>query len=191
MGLASLFIMTYVTLTHAPAEDAVILHQYSRNLAETGTISYIPGGVHAEGATDFLWMLYIALGFKLHLSPTVSTAIANIICAFALSYVLLRLARRPSAGSMHLLCWVHWRLCRRRFLLSLDSPYSPSVSRSRRRCSSPKKKKTGQRRSPQSCSASYVRMELSSPSRLSFAGFGGFQGRAPSVPMVYSSCSLG
>ena len=90
MGLASLFIMTYVTLTHAPAEDAVILHQYSRNLAETGTISYIPGGVHAEGATDFLWMLYIALGFKLHLSPTVSTALANIICAFALSYVLLR-----------------------------------------------------------------------------------------------------
>lgn len=95
MGLASLLFITYLTLTHAPAEDAVILHQYSRNLAETGMISYIAGGVHAEGATDFLWMLYIALGFKLHLSPTVSTALANITCAFALSYVLLRLARRP------------------------------------------------------------------------------------------------
>jgi hypothetical protein len=87
-------LMTLATLTHPPAEDAVILHQYSRNLAKTGVISYIPGGAPAEGATDFLWMLYIALGLTLHLSPIISTAIANLLCGLGLSYVLLRLAKR-------------------------------------------------------------------------------------------------
>jgi hypothetical protein len=39
-------------------------------------------------------MLYIALGMKLHLGPVLSTAIANVICAIGLGYVLLRLARQ-------------------------------------------------------------------------------------------------
>ena len=93
-GILALCLGTVATLVRAPAEDAVILHQYSKNLADTGVISYIPGGRPAEGATDFLWMLYIALGMKLKIAPVLSTAIANVACALGLSYVLLRLANK-------------------------------------------------------------------------------------------------
>lgn len=101
LGVATLLWLAIYTPLSVPAEDAVILHQYSRNLAETGVISYIPGGAPAEGATDFLWMLYIALGMKLHVSPEVSSAIANVTAIFGLAYVTLRLARvRRRAISM-------------------------------------------------------------------------------------------
>ena len=43
-----------------PAEDAVILYEYARNLAETGVITYGGATTPIEGATDFLWMVIIA-----------------------------------------------------------------------------------------------------------------------------------
>ncbi len=46
-----------------PAEDAVILYEYAKNLASTGIITYGGGTTPIEGATDFLWMIVIA-GFK-------------------------------------------------------------------------------------------------------------------------------
>ena len=48
-----------------PAEDALILYCFSESLADTGVISYYPGGEPAEGATDFLWMLAISLLYKI------------------------------------------------------------------------------------------------------------------------------
>jgi hypothetical protein len=92
LGTFTILLLALFPIGSVPAEDAVILHQYSRNLAETGVISYIPGGAPAEGATDFLWMLYLALGLKLHVSFAIATAAANIASACGLGYVLLRMA---------------------------------------------------------------------------------------------------
>lgn len=75
-----------------PAEDAVILFQYSRNLALTGAITYIPHGVHAEGATDFLWMVLIAIAIKLGAHPFWFVAVCNVLSLAALAWLLLRIA---------------------------------------------------------------------------------------------------
>ena len=75
-----------------PAEDAVILHQYSRNLAEQGAITYYAGGPHAEGATDFAWMGLIATGFRCGIAPPVFTAVINFSTLLVLGLVMLRLA---------------------------------------------------------------------------------------------------
>jgi hypothetical protein len=58
------------------SEDAIILYQYSANLAKTGVISFIPHGPRAEGATDFLWMVYLAAGRWLGI-PSYGLAIAS------------------------------------------------------------------------------------------------------------------
>ena len=76
------------------SEDAIILFQYSLNLAKTGVISYIPHGPRAEGATDFLWMAWIALGARLGV-PTYGLAIASSAAsAVGLAVAMVRLARQ-------------------------------------------------------------------------------------------------
>ena len=55
------FLLTILSgIFSIPYEDAAITYQYSKNLAETGVISYIPGGERAEGVSDFSWMIIIA-----------------------------------------------------------------------------------------------------------------------------------
>ena len=76
-----------------PQEDAVILFQYSRNLAQTGAITFITHGPHTEGATDFLWMVMIALGFKLGANPAWLVAVINFVSVLLIAYLLLRLAK--------------------------------------------------------------------------------------------------
>ncbi len=103
--IAVLGVLTTLAILLAPrlllaAEDAVILFQYSRNLATTGAITYISHGPHAEGATDFLWMLLVALGMKLGAKPMWVVALLNLTSLGVISYVLLRIARariRPLA----------------------------------------------------------------------------------------------
>jgi hypothetical protein len=92
LGLVVLLELILFTLTSAPPEDVAILHCYSRNLAETGAISYFPGGPPAEGATDFLWMLYIAASLKFHVSIEVATVVANVVSFVALGWILLKSA---------------------------------------------------------------------------------------------------
>jgi hypothetical protein len=75
-----------------PSEDAVILFQYSRNLAETAAITFIRGGVHAEGATDFAWMLFLSLGMKLGIAAFWLVAVVNFASLFALGVLLLKIA---------------------------------------------------------------------------------------------------
>ncbi|WP_047489710.1 hypothetical protein [Terriglobus sp. TAA 43] len=93
LGLAMLVVVAVFPLLTVPAEDAVILHTYSRNLAQHGLISFNPAGPPAEGATDFLWMLYIALVMKLGTSAEIATAVANVLSAAGLAWALLRLAK--------------------------------------------------------------------------------------------------
>ena len=76
------------------SEDAIILFQYSLNLARHGAITYIANGPKAEGATDFLWMVWLALGEKIGI-PAYGLAIAtSAACAVGLAAVLVRLAGR-------------------------------------------------------------------------------------------------
>jgi hypothetical protein len=77
----------------APAEDAIILFQFSRNLAESGSISYIPHGLHAEGATDFLWMVMLSAAIKLGANPFWTIAVMNVMALFGIALLLLHLAR--------------------------------------------------------------------------------------------------
>jgi hypothetical protein len=76
-----------------PAEDAVILYQYSQNLAHHGAITYYAGGPHAEGATDFAWMVLIAGAIKLGADPFVLVAVVNFLSLPLLALALLRLGR--------------------------------------------------------------------------------------------------
>lgn len=76
------------------SEDALILFQYSANLAHDGVISFIPHGPPAEGATDFLWMVYLATGTRLGI-PIYGMAIAtSAACVVLLAMLLLRLAKQ-------------------------------------------------------------------------------------------------
>ncbi len=75
-----------------PAEDAVILHQYSRNLAEQGAITYYSGGPRAEGATDFAWMALVAGAIRCGIAPPVFTAVINFSTLLLLGLVMLRAA---------------------------------------------------------------------------------------------------
>lgn len=53
---------SYYARQHSiPAEDAVILYEYSKNLAERGVITYGNAEQPIEGATDFLWMVAISI----------------------------------------------------------------------------------------------------------------------------------
>jgi len=92
--LGALLLVGFCVAPHfcQASEDAIILFQYSLNLAKTGVISYISGGPRAEGATDFLWMVWIALGEKAGI-PAYGLAIAtSAACAVGLGVVMVRLA---------------------------------------------------------------------------------------------------
>jgi hypothetical protein len=75
-----------------PAEDAVILFQFSRNLAHTGAITFVAYGPHTEGATDFAWMVILSLAIKLGIEPFWFVAVANVVSMAVLAGVLLHLA---------------------------------------------------------------------------------------------------
>jgi hypothetical protein len=80
------------------SEDAIILFQYSANLARTGVISYIPHGPRAEGATDFLWMVYLAAGRWMGI-PSYGMAIASsATCVVLLAALLVKIAQRRVNG---------------------------------------------------------------------------------------------
>ena len=76
-----------------PSEDAVILYQYSHNLAHHGAITYYAGGPHAEGATDFAWMVLVAAAVRLGVDPFVFSSVVNFCALPLLALALLRLGR--------------------------------------------------------------------------------------------------
>lgn len=92
IGLMLLFILVgifiYIPLNIYPAEDATILFQYSENLAQTGAITYNKNDVHAEGATDFLWMVLLGfmhfVGFNTYIASTILSMLALIGTAYLL-----------------------------------------------------------------------------------------------------------
>jgi hypothetical protein len=96
-GALTALILLLIPTVYIPAEDSVILYLFSRNLAQHGAITFFAFGPHAEGATDFLWMVMIAGGIKLGLPPFWAASLINFVSVFALGLVLARIARvRPS-----------------------------------------------------------------------------------------------
>lgn len=103
-AIAGLVLMVLAPVFFVPAEDALILHQYSDNLAYTGQITYNRGGPRVEGATDFLWMAFLALMRVFHISPYYATAAVNLGSIITIAGVLLSFAReRVRFGSLLLL----------------------------------------------------------------------------------------
>ena len=65
-----------------PAEDAIILYDYARNLKNSSIITYGGADYPIEGATDFLWMVLIAclgtLGFAEFAASLALTGVSTI-----------------------------------------------------------------------------------------------------------------
>ena len=99
LGLVLLVLGVYAALYSSPAEDATILYQYSRNLAETGKISYDPALAPAEGATDFLWMVLLAGFDRVGIDPFVASVALTLVGAGALTLLIRRLLTPRQADS--------------------------------------------------------------------------------------------
>ncbi len=91
-GAVVLLTLLLAPLRFLPAEDAVILHQYSSNLALHGAITYLPHGPRTEGATDFGWMVLLAAAIRAGLSPVWCTAVINAVALVLLGLVVVCLA---------------------------------------------------------------------------------------------------
>jgi hypothetical protein len=92
-GAAILILLAIEPAFFMPAEDAVILWAYSKNLALHGAITYFAGGPHTEGATDFAWMIAVAGAIKCHIDPEIFSAAINVITLSLLAVLLVRTAQ--------------------------------------------------------------------------------------------------
>lgn len=83
-----------------PSEDAAILFIYSENLMDHGVIAYHSSSPPSEGATDFLWMVLIALaygaGVPSYLFANLLSAVSVAVSAMLL-YALAVQGRGPGA----------------------------------------------------------------------------------------------
>ena len=103
----ALALVVGLSLVAVPNEDAAILFRYAVNLAETGRISFNPGGVPAEGATDFLFMIAIAGLVFLGLEPFLAALALNLAALLAILWLFDRMfdLSRPElalVGAVHL-----------------------------------------------------------------------------------------
>lgn len=75
-----------------PGEDAAILFNYIENFANTGVISYYPGGPATEGNSDFLFFVCTSLLYKVGWAPYYAALMVTAISLFFSSYGLLAIA---------------------------------------------------------------------------------------------------
>ncbi|HET9957852.1 MAG TPA: hypothetical protein VFQ61_25315 [Polyangiaceae bacterium] len=105
-----------------PHEDAFILFRYVEHLAHGQGIVFNTVGPHAEGATDFLWMVLLALGTRLGVDVAEFAALLNALGVALLaglgSAMFLGL-RAPSLGDRAFL-----------LILSMALPFLPFASAS-------------------------------------------------------------
>lgn len=76
-----------------PLDDAWIHQGYARNLAQNGEWAFIPGQPSA-GGTSFLWVLILALGHFLGLSPVIWALLLGLGLLAGSAWLALRLAQR-------------------------------------------------------------------------------------------------
>ena len=83
-----------------PHEDAFILFRYVEHLAGGHGIVFNRMGPPAEGATDFLWMLMLALLVRLGVDVAVAAVWLNALGSALLAHVLFRLWTRGEAVTL-------------------------------------------------------------------------------------------
>lgn len=71
-------------------EDAYILFNYAEHLASGDGIVYFADGEHTEGATDFLWMVFLAFLTYLGMDIGIAAAILNGLGIGLITYLLTR-----------------------------------------------------------------------------------------------------
>ena len=74
-------------------DDAYISFRYSRNLAEGHGLVYNPGE-YVEGYTNFLWVLWIALGFLVGIDAEPLSLVSGIVLFAATAWLAMQTARR-------------------------------------------------------------------------------------------------
>ena len=99
VGLVFLAAALWLLFNGHPHEDAYILYTYVRNVATGHGIVFDATSGHAEGATDFLWMVALACLYKVGLAPAYAAAILNSIGLVTIAYTLLRFHGRLDAFS--------------------------------------------------------------------------------------------
>ncbi len=81
-GLLLLIILVMAVIWHELAgkyawDDAFISFRYSRNLTNGYGLVWNPGGAHTQGYTNFLFVVLVAGGMKLGLSPLLAANVLN------------------------------------------------------------------------------------------------------------------
>lgn len=80
----------WILMVGHPTEDAYILFTYAERLANGDGIVYFAGGEHAEGATDFLWMVVLASLVFLGLDVGVAASLLNGVGFGVIGYLIVR-----------------------------------------------------------------------------------------------------
>lgn len=105
----SFFAIGLLTLSRAhPEEDAFILFRYVRNVVDGHGIVFNVGGAHAEGATDFLWMILLCVVTWLGIDVAVAAALLNAVGAGIAGFLLFQVLE--SAGLARLGRGIWWVL---------------------------------------------------------------------------------
>ncbi len=69
-------------------EDAYIMFRYVEMFLKGYGITYYPGGEHLEGATDFLWFIFLSILGKVHIDVGIASFFLNTIGVFMITYVI-------------------------------------------------------------------------------------------------------
>lgn len=92
----AIFLFLYLFQFTIPYEDASILFSYAENFSNSGTISYYPKGMPAEGASDFLFLILVSLLFKIGLPIFFSAVLLNFLGALTAIYSFHKLSNKNS-----------------------------------------------------------------------------------------------
>ncbi len=92
-AILSVFYFVVFAAYTFPSEDAAILFAYAENWANTGVVSYYPGGPATEGATDFLFLCFVTLGIKIGLSAHDAALIISALSLLGSIYFLDKIAK--------------------------------------------------------------------------------------------------
>jgi len=74
-------------------DDAFISFRYAKNFIENGQIVFNVNKTPVEGYSNFLWVIWLSLGFLMNLDPIVFSKVSGIIFCHLCIYVVYKLAR--------------------------------------------------------------------------------------------------
>lgn len=87
----SFFIYNFLLISNGHFhEDAYILFVYVENVLNGNGITFYPSGPPTEGATDFLWMVFLIILGKLGINVGTSVILLNSIGVFIICFLLSR-----------------------------------------------------------------------------------------------------